>query len=75
MPNFFQLKKRTKRVLVQKIFQEKPKILSRNPRKTKNLVKKSKNIHHFLRRQNALTANYHSVLQTFGQHSEYLQRF
>ena len=44
---FFRLKKRTKMVLVQKIFQEKPRILSknprilpRNPRNAKNLAKK-----------------------------------
>ena len=33
MPNVFDRKKRTKRFLVKKIFQEKPIILSRNPRK------------------------------------------
>ena len=38
----FSTQKRTKMVLVQTIFQEKPRILSRNPRNAKNLVKKSK---------------------------------
>ena len=50
MPNFFDSKKRTKMVLVQKIFQENqescqeiqemPRILPRNPRNAKNLAKK-----------------------------------